>query len=297
MLKALALSALLVATAAAPSPGVMRDGFMEDQTIPVSLDWRVQAARGDGPANSVQFELGYHSAHGSSTIGMDLPLASLDGLSAAQVLAARQPVSFVLHRDAGDFRCKGVAGAGQGVGTCVFAPSQGFPAALAKRGVGRPGDFQQFALALHDIGLTYVDELKRQGYATPGVNDLVRAGMHGAGLKYLTAMDAAGYRLHDVASLVLARDHGISAKYIEALATAGYAKLSAEQLVRLHDHGVSASFVADLASIGYHDLPADALVRMRDHGVSVSFIRAANHGGELVAPEELIRRRDRGERG
>lgn len=296
----------------------------ETDTIPSALDWRVEPADAAGPAGTVGFLLGFHSENHSSMSGYDLPLAELQGLSAAQLAAAGQPVAFVLRRDAGDFRCKGVAGQGKGVGTCVFAANPDFVGALSARGVRGLGDYQQFQLALHDIGLAYVDELKREGYATPAAGDLVLAGTHGAGLRQLKAMDAVGYRFGDVASLVRVRDHGVSAAYIQALRSYGYTGLSAEALVRLRDHGVSANYIADLRQYGYARLNTEDLVRLRDHGVSAGFvaelramgydglapeqltrlrdhgvnagfIRTANQGGQRLPPEDLIRMRDRGE--
>jgi hypothetical protein len=293
--------------------------------VPASLDWQVSPAGNAAPAGAVQFEFGYQSAHHSSRIGDDVALATLDGLTPAQLAAAGQPVAFVLHRDAGDFRCKGVAGEGKGIGTCVFAAKAEFTPALAKRGVAAPDGFQQFQLAMNDIGLGYVDELKREGYATPAVDDLVRAGTHGAGMKQLTAMDAAGYRFGDVATLVRMRDHGVSAKYIGTLKDFGYVKLPAEQLqqmrdhgvstiyltelkahgytglpvadlVRMRDHGVSVSFIADLEANGYKGLTPDVLARLRDHGVSAKFVRTSNQGAQHLDPEALIRLRDRGGR-
>ena len=263
--------------------------------VPASLDWSVKPSDAAGPAGMVDFQLGYHSDHHSSMIGDDVPLALLDGLTQVELDAPGQPANFVLHRDAGDFRCKGVAGQGRGVGTCVFAANPGFPAALAKRAIGEPAAYQQFQLALFDIGLPYLDELKRERYATPTVDDLVRAGTHGAGLKQLKAMDALGYHFGDVPSLVRVRDHGVSARYIEALRSSGYTGLSAEELVRLRDHGVSASFISDMRAQGYGRLAPADLARLRDHGVSAGYVDSLRaEGYDRLTPEELIRLRDHG---
>ena len=265
--------------------------------IPASLDWELKPSGSDEAPGTVQFQLGYHTPGHSSMFSETTTLAGLDGLAAAHLAAPGQPVSFVLHRDAGDFNCKGVAGQGKGVGTCMFVPNGGFSAALARRGVaGAPQPYQQFQLALLDIGFPYLDELKRQGYANPGLDDLMRAGTHGAGLRHLKAMDAAGYRFGTVANLVKARDHGVSARYVEALRAAGYSKLSVDDLVRLRDHGVSATYIAQLKDSGYGGLGTEDMVRLRDHGVSAGFLRSANEGGRRLSPDELIRMRDAGER-
>jgi hypothetical protein len=223
-------------------------------------------------------------------------LSTLAGLSEGQLAGAGQPVAFAMRRDAGEFRCKGVAGQGKGVGTCEYAANAAFPAALARRGVGGGlAPYQQFQLTMGDIGFAYLDELKRENYATPSTDDLVKAGTHGAGLKQLLAMNAAGYRFGDVPTFVHARDHGVSAKYIEALRAAGYTGLSAADLVRLRDHGVSATYITELKQDGYAGLKAEDLVRLRDHGVSSGFIGELHAMGyDRLTPEELMRLRDHG---
>ena len=314
----------LPAPPAAPAPMAAMP-----EEIPASLDWSIgprEWSDNETPVTpgSVEFQIGYHTAHHSSNWGREVPLAALSGLSEAQLNAEGAPVAFTMRRDAGDFRCKGVAGQGRGVGTCVYAANPAFPAALARRGIpGGLQPYQQFQLTMSDIGFAYLDELKREAYATPTADDLVRAGTHGAGLKQLLAMNAAGYRFGDVATFVHARDHGVSARYIEALKAAGYTRLSAADLVHLRDHGVSATYIAELKdagytglsagdlvhlrdhgvsgafvgelrAMGYDRLPTQDLARLRDHGVSAGFIHTANQSGTRLSTDELIRLRDSG---
>jgi hypothetical protein len=299
---ALASPVAVPATPAMPAmPATPSAGAAMVEEIPASLDWSI-GPRGwsdsDTPPTpgTVEFQLGYHTPHHSSNWGREVPLADFSGLTDAQLNAEGQPVAFALRRDAGDFRCKGVAGQGRGTGTCVYAPNAAFPAALARRGVtGAPSAYQQFQLSMSDIGFAYLDELKREAYATPTTDDLVRAGTHGAGLRQLLAMNDAGYRFGDVATFVHARDHGVSATYITALKAAGYTRLTAADLVRLRDHGVSATYIAELQKAGYANVPAEELVRMRDHGVTGGFVAELHAMGyDRVPTAELARLRDHG---
>ena len=325
----LAVAGAPPATPAAPAaPATPHRTAWDDafQEIPASLDWQVGPPDSPGVAGQVALELGYHSYQHSRTIGTDVPLSALAGLSDAQLASGGRPATFVIRRDAGEFRCKGVVGEGRGVGTCVYAATDAFPAALAKRGVrGGLESHQQFEMTLYDIVFAYLDELKREDYATPDATDLVHAGTHGAGMKHLLAMNAAGYRFGDVATLVKLRDHGISAHYVGSLTELGYSGLSAgdlqrlrdhgisatyigelkqagysalkpDDLVRLRDHGVSGGFVGELHAMGYDGLTPDQLQRLRDHGVSAGFIRVANQGGERLSPDDLIQLHDRGGR-
>ena len=309
MLNAVTLAATgllaLAAPAAVPAvpaiPAVQRAYDWGPEEIPASLDWSIGAHEwGDQTTpptpGTVQFQLGFHTEHHVQSWGHEVPLSDFTGLAAAQLNAEGGPVSFTLRRDAGDFRCKGVAGQGRGLGTCVYAANPAFPAALTKRGVtGSATPYQQFELSMSDIGFAYLDELKREAYATPTTDDLVRAGTHGAGLKQLLAMNAAGYRFGDVATFVHARDHGVSAKYIEALKAAGYTQLTAADLVKLRDHGVGATYIGELKQAGYTGLTAEDLIHMRDHGVSSSFVAELHAMGyDRVAPADLARLRDHG---
>ena len=229
--------------------------------------------------------------------GSDVMLTDLRGLTPAQLAAPSQAVAFVLHRDAGDFRCSGTAHNGRADGDCTYAPNPAFAGALAKRGVGVPDGGQQFEMAFSNIGLDYVDELKREHYATPTPENLVQAGQHGASLKQLKAMDAAGYRFGDVPTLVRVRDHGVSARYLEELRKDGYTAVPAEELVKMRDHGVTAGYISELSASGYQHLAPDALARMRDHGVSGSFVaELKSMGYATLTPDDLMRMADHGVR-
>ena len=310
---------------------------------PSALQWRLSPGDTDQPG-TVEFGLGFESPHHTMWMSHTvLPVAArpdgaaaspgaieelqISGLAPDQFIQANGPVAFTVHRDAGDFRCDGSVRAGQGGGTCVYAPNPTFAAGLNARGVrGELAAYPQFELAMGDMGYAYLDELKREAYATPDVALLVKAGEHGAGLRQLTAMNAAGYRFGDVENFIRIRDHGVSARYVGELAgyglkslpaddlvelrdhgvsgsflagmrDAGYTDLKAQDLTRLRDHGVSSSYVAELKSEGYTRLAADDLVKLRDHGVSTGFIRKANSsGGAPLAPDEPIRLREGGTR-
>ena len=271
--------------------------------VPARVDWRVEAPRADRPTRDgqVQLELSYSLPGHTSSDSHTAALSDLVGLAAGDLEAPdTRSVRFRLHRDAGDFACEGQARLGQASGACTFAQNPAFAPALKTRGVAAPDETQAFNLALADIGLSYVDELGRQAYAKPTPDDLVRAGQHGAGLAYLKTMGGLGYRMGQVSDLIRARDHGVTAAYVEGLASAGYVRVPVEDLLRARDHGVSPAYLQGLAEAGYRGLPLEEVVRMRDHGVTSAFIRRVStangaEGGRL-APDQLIRLRDRGER-
>jgi beta-lactamase regulating signal transducer with metallopeptidase domain len=231
----------------------------------------------------------------NSSSGTNVPLARLKGLTAAQLTGAGGPVQFRLERDAGIFTFEGVIRNGVGAGTFAFAPDAKFPDELAKRGFSRPTAREQYQLARHDVGYTFIDELNAQGYAKPQTSDLVRAGQHGVNTTYLREMAALGYRLGSLDPLITLRDHGVTPAYVRELADNGYKGLSADNLREARDHGVTADYVRGMRDGGYGSLPMDQLIKIRDHGITPEFVRELGDAGHRKLPlDQLLRVRDHG---
>jgi len=265
------------------------------QVTPIGT-WELRSYTGVGGPAKVELRLETRTSdgdHDGTTV--EMPLASLAGLTAEGVAGADGEVQFRLVRDAGTFTCEGRAGRGRGAGTFEFTPDPTFGAELARRGYERPTATQQFQLAVNDIGYAVIDELRTEGYRRPSVSELVEMGMHDVGVDYLRGLDALGYRLGAVDHLIEMRDHDVTPDYIGALATAGYSKLSARDLLTLRDHGVTPRYIADLARVGYTSLSTDDLLEARDHGVSASWTEGFQHAGYTrLTMEELVELRDHG---
>lgn len=229
----------------------------------------------------------------NSSSGSNVPLQSLEGLSAAQ-LTGGGLVQFRVRRDAGTFLFEGIIRNRVGAGTVSFAPEANFPAELAKRGFARPTALEQYQLARHDVGYAFIDELSKQGYAKPQTSELVRAAQHGVNLAFLRDMGALGYRLGTLQPLITLRDHGVTPTYVRELAELGYKGLPADEMRRARDHGVTPEYVRELGDAGYRNLPMDQLIRVRDHGVVPEYVRTMRQLGYTVPIDELVRARDHG---
>ena len=224
-----------------------------------------------------------------------VPLAQLEGLTAAQLAGDGGPVQFRVRRDAGTFTFDGVLRRGVGAGTFSFAADASFPAELAKRGFARPTADEQYQMARHDVGFAFIDELTRQGYAKPQTSELVRAGQHGVQATYLREMGALGYRLGSLEPLITLRDHGITPAYVRELAELGYKGLSADDVRRARDHGITPEYVRAMRDLGYGGLAMDELINARDHGISEEYVRELRDAGHGKLPlAQLIRVRDHG---
>ena len=229
--------------------------------------WEVRRGKNDSMQLSMR--------HGRSQHGRSIPLASLEGLTAAQ-LSSGGPVRFQVRRDAGTFAFDGTARDGVAGGVCSFTPSPTFGAELARRGVSGLTAGDQQEMARHDVGLALVDELRTQKYATPTVADLVKAGQHGVHVEYVRGMGALGYVTGTLEPLITLRDHGVTPDYAKALASFGYKSLPSDQLQRARDHGVTADYLQGMRDGGFGSLPLDEMITTRDHGVTPDRIKQAN---------------------
>jgi len=248
-----------------------------------------------GQPGRVQLEISRRSGNSHWTIGHTVDAASLEGLDPARLAGAGGPVAFRIAREAGTLACEGSVGHGRGRGECSFAADPRFAAALAERGIGRPSMDEQFSMTMHDIGLAYVDEVRRQDYDTPSTVDLANAGDHGVTLDYLRGMGGHGYRVRRLGALIEMRDHGVTPDYIEALARHDVRDISPAEIVRLRDHGVSADYVGELRQLGYRRLSVEEMIELRDHGVAADYVRTlAGNGIRDIPTEELVRMRDHG---
>jgi beta-lactamase regulating signal transducer with metallopeptidase domain len=231
-----------------------------------------------------------HNSHGTT-----VPLASLEGLTDAQVSGAGGPVQFRVTRDGGTLHFEGVVRNGVGAGTFSFAPNAAFPAELEKRGFARPTAREQYLLARADIGYAFLDELNRLRYAKPTTAELVTAGQHGVDTEYLREMGALGYALGSLPPLVTLRDHGVGPEYVRGMAEAGYAKLPADTLRLARDHGVDPKYAQGMRTAGYAGLSLEALINARDHGVTPDYVSALADGGHRSLPlDQVVRARDHG---
>lgn len=250
-------------------------------------------------SGSARFELRYEASGDgwsrNNYWSTDVPVASLQGLNLSDLASsAGATVRFKLVRDAGDFNCEGWAHDGNASGHWTFVPSPSYAAALKQRGIAAPLPREQFDLAMSDVTLALVDELKSEGYPL-SLGELIRAGKHGVSLEYVQGMKQAGYRFSDLETLTRMRDHGVTPTYVQQMAAYGFKNLSADDLRRLRDHGVTADYLHAMEQAGYKNLSSEDAVHLRDHGVTPEFIAAMVKAGYTgLSADELSRMRDHG---
>lgn len=294
---------------------------------PAGIEWEV-GPRSKPEPGIVQFGLTFRHGGGKGKSQNNGPrrLAELEGLDPAQLSsAAPAPVRFRLSGDAGALDCSGIAQSQRGRGTCAFAPSAAYSAALERQGLGRPSETQQLHMMLHKVTLSYVGELRALGAAPRDLDKLIGMAIHDVDPDYIRGLQRAGYSgltadelmgmaIHDVtpayvaelerlgysrlpaSQLMAMAIHDVDTDFVREMRSAGLAKVPADQLVALSIHGVDADYVKALAGLGYSGLSADQLLAMRIHRVTPDFIRTVNRAGVRLSAGELVSRRIHGGR-
>jgi beta-lactamase regulating signal transducer with metallopeptidase domain len=153
-------------------------------------------------------------------------------------------VDFVLRRDAGALVFEGGFDGASGWGNFAFRAEPDYGSALDRLGFGRPGAYDAFKFAVHDVSLENVGELHDAGYAHIGVE----------GLMYFHV-------------------HGVTPEYLVCLDEAGFVDLSAKRVVELMIHDVTPNFVRELAAAGYDSSSIDRMLVCRYQGAGDDSVR------------------------
>jgi hypothetical protein len=228
-------------------------------------------------AGHVHLRIRMSTSNDRTSSSMDVPVADLKGLTPAQLSVSRSPAHFEIARDAGVFHCEGTTGYGRGSGSYTFTASPAFSQEMQTFGYGSVTEGQALHMALYDVGLPFVRELREDGLAA-SADDLIRLRIHGVSSDYLRGLKSSGYPLSPD-DIVQLRIHGVRPELLNGLRSAGYAAISAEDLVQLQIHGITASYVQDLKDAGYGPLRTDELTKLRIHGVTADYIRTLRAGG------------------
>lgn len=241
----------------------------------------------------------------------DYPLSELVGL------APGKNVRFELRRGAGTVRLQGDYDGQRGHGTFTFAGDPAFAKEIGES----PSNLRLLDLALSDIPLSYVHEMRELGYARPAqyrqprnlreaLRDLFGHGrppsslqrleeLHSQGVtpEFVRGIQAAGYHDISASDLVELHLHGVETDWVQGVSASGYRRLLPFQLVELHQHGISPEWLRGMVQAGYGNAAPDQLITMHQHGIDGDSARRAGAAGGRPSPEELISMQMRGRLG
>ncbi len=228
---------------------------------------------------------------GHSTSASDWQIEDLKGLDPAPT---RHDVHFTIERDAGRIDATGTLADGSGAGTFRFAPAPGYADALGKLGLGRIGEDDQFALALHDVSLDFAREMATAGIDGLAADTLLAFRIHGVDLAYVKDLRAAGAHADEAETLIAFAIHRVTPDLVRALHQVRPAP-DDEKIVALRIQGATPDWITELARLGYDHATAEELIAFRIHGVTPDFIGALQPlGYSHPAPEQLIAMRIHG---
>lgn len=234
-------------------------------------------------------------SHDRSSMGQTWPAASLPGLDLARDAG---DVTLELRRDAGTIVLQGEVRRRRAFGLFDFTPNPDY----ARQAGAAPGRramsaSRLFALAVHDVGRAFIQQLEALGFKDLDLDDLLAMRIHGVTPEFITAMRQHGFDTLDHDDLVAARIHGATPAFVAGMARLGYAGIDFDDLIAFRIHGVTPDFIDEMAAAGYKALPAERLVEFRIHGVDAEFVKDLQERGYSgLSARELVEARIHGRR-
>jgi hypothetical protein len=247
-----------------------------------SGDWTI--TKSDEPGK-LEFGLIEHHHGGTSNHQSDWPASSFVGVDFSK--AGRQEVHFTIARDAGKIDCEGFLKDGEGAGLFHFEPDPNYPREM--KAIGFPVDEEkQFAMAVQDVSLEFVKQMKSEHLSDLDTDKLVAFRIFRVDSEFIQAMRAEGLKISDSDKLVAFRIHGVTPKMVRSLHQAGYSP-DEDTLIAMRIHGATPEWIAELKQRGYDHVDLEKLIAFRIHGVSPEFIQKVQGlGYSHPDPDELI---------
>jgi hypothetical protein len=254
-------------------------------TPSITGQWLIDGRPVDG---KIQLTLqGNRGSFGHFSSSSTLPLDQLRGLSRGQMDSAGTNVKFEIVRDAGTFACEGYFKNGNGSGAFTFTPNQGFISGMQSLGYDGLSKEKVFAMALHDVTLSYARDLRGLGLDRVSSDQLIAMRIHRVAIEYVKAMKSLGYGELSPDNLVAMRIHDVSAEFAGELKTLGF-NCSIDQMVAMRIHGVTPQFAKEMKALGYDSISPDQMVAMRIHGAGSDFVKEVKSLGYSPTVDQLV---------
>ena len=288
------------------APGTARSG----------QEWKLSSAGAPGRVHLTM----ERSRPGSREVtGSDVPLANFRGFT-LDMLGHSGPAKLTYVQDAANIECEGRFAWGRGSGSFTLTPNAAFVSELNRLGFAAPREDELFLMAIANVSLDFVGEVRSADIAS-SLRDLLDMAAHGVDSKYIHEVNRTGYRDLRAQDYIELRDHGVESRFLEELKQAGYQLRTSQvielkdhggdskymrslaaydlhpdamELVALRDHGVTPEFLRGFRDAGYGALPADRTIELKDHGVGRDFVAEAHDLGYRFTPAELIELHEHG---
>jgi hypothetical protein len=226
--------------------------------------------------------------------GLMLALGDLDGISRDQVEQGSGPLTFRLERQPGTLSFEGQFHEGTGSGHFTFTLNDSFDEAMRQRGFRGIRMHEYQTMALQDVTLSWLDELRDLGLDDLEVDDVLALSIHGADADFVRQMQELGFDSRDVDDWVAMRIHGVDADFVRDMRSQGMRSDDPDDYVGMRIHDVTPEFLDEMRDLGY-DLSLEEGQSFRIHGVDAAYIEEMS---EVLGPrpdaDELLAMRIHG---
>jgi len=222
----------------------------------------------------------------NNVMGFELSLASLTGLTTAEIKSTAANVQFTMSRPAGAIRFEGRFADGNGAGNFKFAPSEPFVREMASLGYASFKDDDLLCFATTDFSPQTVRDLRALGYQ-PTQREIVEVAIFKIDANAIREYTRLGYPKLSLRELVNFRVGRVDAAFVNGMRELGYTDISAHKLANLAILGVTPAYVRELRAAGLGNLTPQEAENLRIGNITASKIDAYKHLGFTLTPHEL----------
>jgi hypothetical protein len=230
--------------------------------------------------------LGMNHRGMSDVMGFDLSLASLTGLTTADVNSTAANVQFAMARPAGTISFEGRFANGNGAGNFKFAPSEPFVRDMASLGYTTFKDDDLLVFATTEFSPQTVRDLRALGYQ-PTQKEIVEVAIFKIDTNAIREFTRLGYPNLSLRELVNFRVGNVNAAFVNGMRELGYTDISAHKLANLAILGVTPAYVRELRAAGLTDLTPRDAEQLRIGNITATKIDAYKKLGYSLSPHEL----------
>jgi len=230
--------------------------------------------------------LGNHRGNWNNTMGFELSLASLTGLTTGDINSAAANVQFSMSKPAGTISFEGRFANGNGAGNFKFAPSEPFVRDMASLGYTAFKDDTLLMFATTDFAPQTVRDLRALGYQ-PTQKEIEEVAIFRINAAAIKEYARIGYPNLTLRELVNFRVGNVDAAYVNGMRELGYTDVSAHKLANLAIIGVTPAYVRELRAAGLTDLTPHDTEQLRIGNITPAKIDAYKKLGYSLSPREL----------
>ena len=230
--------------------------------------------------------LGNHRGNWNNTMGFEISLASLSGLTAADIRSTAANVQFAMSKPAGTISFEGRFSNGNGAGNFKFAPSEPFVREMASLGYTAFKDDDLLVFATTDFSPQTVRDLRALGYQ-PTQREIEEVAIFKINAPAIKEFNRLGFTNLTLRELVNLRVGNVDAAYVQGMRDLGYTDISAHKMANLAILGVTPAYVRELRAAGLTNLTPQQTENLRIGNITREKIDAYKRLGLTLTPREL----------